>query len=252
MDHKIRYAYFCRTGLVRKNNEDNFLVDLQNLDQVNDGMEGVRTGIMQTGAEAIPVAAVFDGMGGEAAGETAAFLASEQMKQFCRMNAGKAPSMQLHEELCGLMNLSVLGYAREHRIGIMGSTVVYLIPGEDGIHCVNVGDSRIYRIFDDRIEQISTDHTLHGYFLRKSPLTQFIGLPDEDLLLVPSVKVVPYEPGCRFLLCSDGVTDMLDDAEIQKTVAGYEDMEECLRVLAEKVYANGARDNTTAVLCEVT
>ena len=62
--------------------------------------------------------------------------------------------------------------------------------------------------------QISEDHTLGRHFLGKAPLTQYLGMQEEDLKLAPSLTSYPVAEGDRYLICSDGITDMLSDGEI--------------------------------------
>ena len=261
MSYIISYACCSATGLVRKNHEDNFLVSGKNLPHLNHGTEGIVEGYVRTEEGPLPVLAVFDGMGGEEAGETAAYLASEQMKQFLadaeeehdgsendRIRILSDP--QTHRFLCELMNQSVLMYAREHRIGIMGTTAAYIAAAGDEVVCVNVGDSRIYHVRGGQMRQVSTDHTAYDFFYRKGALTQFLGLPDDEYLLVPAISKIPCLEGDRYLICSDGVTDMLEDEEILAILLEEEKPASAAGRLLEAVYRNGARDNTTLIVCE--
>ena len=256
MERMISYAYCSVPGLVRKNNEDNYLAGGENLKRINNGTKEVRYGCAYPGAGMFPVFAVFDGMGGEAAGETAAFLASEEMKALCSGpggadKAGSMPAEELHRELCSRMNRRVLTYARKKRIRTMGTTVAYMMPAGDVLHLVNVGDSRIYLIRNGRIEQVSKDHVVQNYIFRKAPLTQFIGLPEEEYLLCPAVRVLPCEAGSRYLLCTDGVTDMLSDDEILSISEESSSLREAAGRMLAGVYENGARDNATFIMCDV-
>ena len=66
-----------------------------------------------------------------------------------------------------------------------------------------------------KLQQISTDHVFGGTAVGKAPLTQYLGLPEELQRLEPSVTEIEHKEGYRYLLCSDGVTDMLSDSEIE-------------------------------------
>ena len=87
------------------------------------------------------------------------------------------------------------------------------------IHICNLGDSRIYRQNQGNIQQLSTDHVLRSYMFGKAPLTQFLGVEESDMKLEPFIKTLEYQAGDRYLLCSDGVTDMLSDQEIEEIMA---------------------------------
>ena len=85
----------------------------------------------------------------------------------------------------------------------------------------------------------------------KAPLTQFLGVEESEMKLEPSVKALEYQEGDRYLLCSDGVTDMLSDKEIETAMASGESVGDTVQILMDQVLEKGARDNTTIILCEI-
>ena len=211
MAYQIKYAYTCHIGKIRNNNEDNFWCCGEFLSAQNQGMSHIQSGCRKQSE--LPVMAVFDGMGGESCGEMAAFLAAES----CGMHYKEQKERVRREgdrfliEACEKMNQAVCNYGTENRIDSMGTTAAMLAFGDDIIYGCNLGDSRIYRSSSGKFGQISEDHILGRHFLGKAPLTQYLGMKEEDLQLVPSVSGYPIIEGDRYLICSDGITDMLSD-----------------------------------------
>ena len=251
MTYHINYAYTCHAGKVRANNEDNFWCCGEMLPASNYGIEEIRTGVRLR--ESLPAMAVFDGMGGESQGEMAAWLASDTLDHFYKANKGmlRREPQRFLAEASQNMNQAVCSYVRENRINAMGTTLAMIAFGRREVHICNLGDSRIYQLTGDQFSQISRDHVLRSYTFGKAPLTQFLGVEEAEMKLEPSVGTFPYENGDRYLLCSDGVTDMLSDREIGEIIRMDTPVEETVRMIRERVLEKGARDNTTIILCEV-
>lgn len=217
----------------------------------NQGTQGVRSGNAPLSQH--PVLAVFDGMGGESSGEMAAYHAARACGEYYRENkAGmkKDPEGFLNE-MCVKMNQSVCGYGRENRIHTLGTTVSIIAFGEECAYACNLGDSRLYQADGNHLHQISTDHVLKGGFYGKAPLTQYVGIPEESMSLEPSIEKMEFHPGIRYLLCSDGMTDMLSDGEIADILSREISVKETVEVLLERTLKKGGRDNVTIILCEV-
>ena len=102
-----------------------------------------------------------------------------------------------------------------------------------------------------KLQQISTDHVLCGTAVGKAPLTQYLGLPEELQRLEPSVTEIEHKEGYRYLLCSDGVTDMLSDSEIEAILSQDMEIPEIVNDLLKNALQKGGRDKVTIVLCEV-
>ena len=94
---------------------------------------------------------------------------------------------------------------------------------------------------------ISEEGSLFG----KSPLVQYVGIPEEHMALEPSLVRLDPIPGMRYLLCSDGLTDMLSDGEIADILTREITVRETVELLLDRALKKGGRDNTTVVLCEV-
>ena len=105
---------------------------------------------------------------------------------------------------------------------------------------------------EGHFRRISTDHVLGGGLFGKSPLTQYVGIPEENMGLEPSITKQEAAIGVRFLLCSDGITDMLSDGEIADVLTREISVEETVELLLERALKKGGRDNITIVLCEIT
>ena len=251
MEYQIECAYTCHTGNVRANNEDNFWCFGESLPVNNEGTEGILAKIIS--GSRVPVMAVFDGMGSESCGEVAAFLASEEFGRF--YNANKRMLRDMPEDFidgaCRRMNQAVCQYSVDNHIQSMGSTLAMILFTPESMFACNLGDSRIYLLDSGRMRQISTDHVLDGRMIGKAPLTQYLGLPEELQMLEPSVAEIEHKEGYRYLLCSDGVTDMLSDREIEEILAQDAGLSQIVSMLLDRALQKGGRDNVTIVLCEV-
>lgn len=251
MTYEIEYAYTSHVGKIRANNEDNFWCCGESLPAQNFGTSGIFAG--NASQKTLPVLAVFDGMGGESCGEVAAETAVREFGRFYGENREKLKKFpeEFLEEVCDSMNRQVVRYGEENRIGSMGTTTAFAAFSRDGVYVGNLGDSRVYCSEKDRFRQISVDHVIGRSFLGKPPLTQYLGIMEEGLVLEPCITKHPYVVGNRYLLCSDGMTDMLSDGEIADILTREIPLEETVSVLLERVLEKGGRDNVTIILCEI-
>lgn len=251
MTYQIEYAYTCHMGKVRANNEDNFWCCGKTMAAENQGTGG--TACETVSQRRLPLLAVFDGMGGECCGEMAAFLAADAFGRYYEANKGtiRTNPEQYLEDVCQSMNQAVCDYGKENKVSSMGSTAAMLIFGKDAVYAGNLGDSRIYQAKDGRFCQLSTDHVARNSMFGKAPLVQYVGVPEEFMALEPSIIRDEIVPGVRYLLCSDGVTDMLSDGEIADILAREVPVNETVDVLLERALKKGGRDNITIVLCEI-
>ena len=251
MAYQIEYAYACHMGKVRNNNEDNFWCCGETLAEEHQGIDHVGTGCVPQSD--LPLLAVFDGIGGESCGEVASYLAAQSCGDFYRKNKRKLREdpRNFLEEACAEMNRAVCGYSRENRIQSMGTTAALLAFGRDGVFGCNLGDSRIYQARNGQFRQISSDHVLGGMMFGKAPLIQFVGIPEESMKLEPSIVREESAAGIRYLICSDGITDMLADGEIADILAREVPVEETVGILLDRALKKGGRDNATLILCEI-
>lgn len=251
MAYQIEYAYTCHIGKIRNNNEDNFWCCGDSLEAQNQGMSHIRSGYMKQSE--YPLLAVFDGMGGESCGEMAAFLAAEACgEHFKTAKDGiRNDPEEFLNEICESMNQAICDYGRTNKINSMGTTAALLAFAEDAVYSCNLGDSRIYKADREKFYQISQDHVLGRSLFGKAPLTQYLGMEEENLQLEPSISRQEIKIGDRFLLCSDGITDMLSDGEIADILSRDIPVAKTVEILVDRALKKGGRDNITVVLCEI-
>jgi PPM family protein phosphatase len=206
-----------------------------------------------------PLFAVADGMGGAQAGEIAARIAASVLRDSSG-ESGEAAIVALIQEA----NRRVYEAAAtdETQAG-MGTTVTAALVEEDAVRIGHVGDSRAYRIRDGKLEQLTEDHSLVGELVRsgklspeeadvhpqRSVITRVLGTdPDVDV----DTFAVEAQEGDIFMLCSDGLTSMVDDKAILGLVESRrEDLGKAARALVDAANKGGGEDNITVILFEV-
>lgn len=246
----IEAACGCNVGKLRRNNEDNFLFCGRILPQTNNGTPQVL-------AQKLPVNdpqlfAVFDGMGGEEAGEAAAFAAALAASRAPLQQANAAPCVFL-QRLCDEMNRAVCTESQKLLFGRMGSTAAMLLFSKNTVYTCNLGDSRVYSFSKGRLLRLSEDHVepLPPNSRRKAGLMQYLGIPEEDLRLEPHLTAHTACSQDMYLLCSDGLTDMLTEQEIGAVLAAHKSVRQAAAKLIEKALQNGGKDNVTVLLCSI-
>ncbi len=252
----MRIDAFCRcnTGLVRENNEDNFYLcgkyreDLN----INDISYHKKT------SDKCALFAVADGMGGESDGELASLLAVKSLFS-CHFDEIKKCA------LCSFSNANLHICAEiEKQKGLrMGSTLVALyIDGGKGI-CCNIGDSHAYLLRDGRLVQLSTDDSRAAQLSKagvitpeqaknhpsKHELTQHLGIFEEEMMIEPHFSdSFSLQTGDIFLICSDGLTDMLDDVAVKEILSAGKNADEKSNALLLAALKNGGKDNITVIV----
>lgn len=245
-------ACMCSTGKVRKNNEDNFFFDGRCLEAENNGLKHSVT-MTKTLRRELCVA-VFDGMGGENFGEFASFAAADCMQKSTRRLADYfIPEKRFLNEMCMRINDAVVEKKREFCTEHMGSTMVALYFSHGFVYVCNLGDSRAYRLRDGEFLQISEDHVekREGRESKKAPLTQHLGIDSEEFLVEPYIAKGELKSGDQYLLCSDGLTDMLSNFEIDALLSDSADAETCADRLVAAALEKGGRDNVTVIVCRI-
>ena len=249
MKFVLQAACGCHIGKVRKNNEDNFYIDGKCLEQENVGLKHpvcyertLRHGLCM---------AVFDGMGGENFGEMAAYVAARRLQQTERSLADFfIPEKKYLERLVQQLNEAVVDAQKEMCTDRMGATMVSLYFSGKYVYVCNVGDSRAYRLRDGEFLQLSVDHVEKrpGRENKKAPLTQHLGFGNEDIQIEPYIAKGEIKKGDVYLLCSDGLTDMLNNFEISDIMLKSEDAESCVQELIQSALEHGGRDNITVIV----
>ncbi|MCI8489807.1 MAG: serine/threonine-protein phosphatase [Lachnospiraceae bacterium] len=252
MGFQIEAACISHMGRIRGNNEDNFYFNGQSLMAEHESMPEPVTGVFSS-SEKIAVA-VFDGMGGENAGETASYAAAEAFRKICRQTKiSKTGLLQMMRTL----NVQVCKKAEEEKLGQIGTTATILYFYADYAYIANVGDSPAYILRNGRLKQISEKHTneellrLSGLKNRTPALTQFLGIAEEELYLEPYLAGVELEAGDICLLCSDGLTDMVTKENIQAILSNHMSSRHMVTTLLETALQHGGRDNITIICCRV-
>ena len=201
---------------------------------------------------------VADGMGGHAAGATASAIIVDELSAL-------SPATSVDDQRAGVRdgldraNARILAFARERGLDTVGSTVAALLIHGNQATCVWVGDSRVYRLREGRLTRLSRDHSEVAALIaagamsedeaRVSPLrnviTRAVGIADA---VDPEGATGQVQAGDRFLVCSDGLTEHLSDAEIAEVLSGPGSVERIARGLVELTLRDGARDNVSVVL----
>ena len=244
MKTKPRVRAVCESsiGLVRENNEDRFLADGNHL-----------------------VYCVADGMGGGEQGEKASGLVCAEIAMLLRQQPEDFRARM--EAICTAVvcaNEAILDYARAMAFSQMGTTLSLLVfdPAVRSRAAVcHVGDSRVYRFRGGAVMPLTSDHTVAAEISRRrgagvtpdraNPLahilTRAIGV---TAAVCPDWRLVSVEPRDRFLICSDGVHDVIADDRLSELVSGGTPDEAKGRLVRE-VLAFGAPDNFTFIILDV-
>lgn len=244
MRYIIHYACLSHIGCIRSNNQDNFICDGQYMDENGRRVEFPLQGIKKTKENA--VFGIFDGMGGEECGEVAAYIAA---KNAAEINVGEDAAADL-SRFCYKANAEICDYAASHEVSAMGTTAAMLAFTDKGIALCNIGDSKILRMCNGDLEQISKDHLSVAAYGVKPPLSQNLGIPPSELIIDPYLARGSYHEGDIYLICSDGLTDMVSTGEIAEALCALP-VYEATQSLCDKAIANGGKDNITIILCKV-
>lgn len=245
-------------GEARDNNEDSFSVTSYRL-------EAAKTPSV--------LAIVADGIGGHQAGEVASKLAVDMLVEKLGRSSARKPQPQMESGIVAASKaISKASEEDEKRMG-MGSTVAIAWIIGDRLHIASVGDSRIYLLRDQELRQISIDHTWiqealdhgiispaeaddhpHAHVLRRHLGGDKVPQPDLRLRLAAdesdsrsvSNQGLRLKAGEQILLCSDGLTDLVEIAEMQKILLANRP-EPAAKALVDLARARGGHDNITVV-----
>ncbi|MFB3817363.1 MAG: Stp1/IreP family PP2C-type Ser/Thr phosphatase [Candidatus Methylomirabilales bacterium] len=226
-------------------------------------------------APALGLFLVADGMGGHAAGEVASRLAVETVQQaVARYLAGEEAAVLRDPDpklspagnaLVGgirLANRAIFEAAsRRPEYEGMGTTLVAALCRDETVTLAHVGDSRIYRVRGDAIQQMSRDHSLVQEQVDEGLLTA-VEAQDSALRhlitralgirgsVEADVTEAGAEPGDAWLLCSDGLSDLVEDEEMLAAVRAHADPDEACRALVERANYRGGDDNITVLIVQ--
>lgn len=228
-------------GLVRDGNEDSALISAN-------------------------LIAVADGMGGHAGGEVASAIAINTLQQL--LPVINDPAIDLDSRADLFLNISyevdaeILRVSKEKpELSGMGTTLTALSLSDNQVDLLHIGDSRCYRFRDNKLEKLSYDHTVMQELLDQGRLTpeEVFDHPQRSLLtqalmgdsgIDPVLMSYEVKAGDKFLLCSDGLTNVLSELEIIKIIKATGE-DKLLSELIKETKAKGAPDNITIVWASI-
>ena len=241
------------TGMVRRKNEDSLGYD-----------------------SALGVAVLADGMGGHRGGEIASSMTVDTIidllqKKLPHIKPGQTDSKSGYslESICvqeaieSANDLVFKAADANPKHSGMGTTIIVLLFYDNALSLVHIGDSRCYRLRTDTFEQLSKDHSLlqelvdRGFYTRaearnsvnKNLVTRALGI---DPLVTADIQEDIVLKDDIYLLCSDGLTDYVEDEYIYLTIKRFSDnLEEAAKQLITKANQNGGKDNISVMLCRI-
>ncbi len=243
---QLKTGLVCIKGNFRENNEDRALIDPNERYFI-----------------------VCDGMGGQAAGEKASELAtelvSEKLDKTIDFEDTKSDkTVELIDQAISYANLEIMALSEiEPKFHNMGTTIVFIISVGGHFFAGGVGDSRVYQLRDGEFEQLTTDHSLtqalvdagtidekeaetHRY---KNVLYRYLGTKDGGT--GTEAKKIDPQPGDRYLLCSDGVTDGASPDVMKVLLEHTNDPQETAQKIVEAAQEGGSKDNITCMIVHV-
>ena len=232
----MRVCQRTHQGKVRSSNQDSLLVD--------QGVYGVA-----------------DGMGGHKGGETASRVAVQVVKNALR---GKKPEKRALEVAVEAANRRIFDMARhDSALSGMGTTLTFLWEADTQVHLCHVGDSRAYLFRNGELKQITDDHSLVAELLRsnmispeaarthpyRNVITRAVGV---DPVVTADLLLHDCQKDDLWLICSDGLTNMVPDETIASVLKDAENEESAADELLALALEKGGTDNISFVLCRVT
>jgi PPM family protein phosphatase len=250
---RLRFVGLTDTGKVREHNEDTIAFDAD-----------------------IGLLVLADGMGGYNAGEVASGIAVKTIVNLVREQVERE-DMNVQDRESGLSRPTIILRDAIHRANKiiyqtaktqpqcegMGTTVVAALFFDNKITIAHVGDSRLYRQRSDKLEQVTMDHSLlqelvdRGFYsaeeaqraANKNYVTRALGVePNVEV----EIQEVAVQKGDAYMLCSDGLSDMVEDEDIHLTINTFSDnLDTVAKQLIQLANDNGGRDNVSVVMATV-
>ncbi len=229
-------------GLVRKNNQDNYL--------------------NQKNKNGFCILAVADGLGGHNAGEVASDYAVEELAGYFNIweECDFIKDAQEIEEYIKNINTEIYNMSQHSEtLSGMGTTLTLVVTNGADAVIFHVGDSRVYLI-NDKITQITKDHSLVQYLIDQGQITIEEGLhhPQKNIItralgtdehVEVDVLKIKIKPSDKLLVCSDGLTNNVSDEKIYQTIKNNS-VDQAADLLILEANSNGGSDNITVVLYE--
>lgn len=214
---------------------------------------------------------VADGMGGHKGGSLASKIVTEDLPVMIenKLHALKSRSPRAVRRIFQQTiteqsrQLLIEGEHGEHGYNEMGTTVVVLLIADNRAFIANLGDSRIYRLRNGQLKQMTKDHSVITELLEagriqpheaddhvaQGQITQHIGMDEEP---APHIKSFALKKDDQLILCTDGLTDMVEDKEIKKILHNENNPKTAAEKLIKKANKNGGHDNTTIIIVDYT
>jgi PPM family protein phosphatase len=236
---RLVFAAATDVGRMRKNNEDSYL-------------------------SAEPVAAVADGMGGHSAGEVASTIAIEELAALGERGPWENETAATDDLKQAILraNRRIRGMAASDRkLNGMGTTLVALLQDGDMVHVANVGDSRGYLLRQGELSQVTVDHSLVQELVddgrlspkdaerhpQRSVITRALGIDPEVEFDLFTYKL---QVGDRLLLCSDGLSDVVEPTQIRNVLLRVRSPQKAARQLITVANEQGGPDNITVIVVD--
>ena len=203
---------------------------------------------------------VADGMGGHKAGDFASSYTVNVLKDELKKTPTDKPEEILRSAVSIANHKLIEAASRDIKLEGMGTTLVVATVVGNTLYFANVGDSRLYLI-NDKIRQLSKDHSLVEEMVRlggikaeearnhpdKNIITRAIGVKED---VEPDIYEYRLKKGDMILMCTDGLSNMVEDEDMFNIVKGSRDVVEAVQMLIEKANSNGGRDNIGVIVAE--
>ena len=254
---KIKAALKTGMGKVRQNNEDAFYFNGEFLT--------LRAMDVETSEQlCVPMNetlfAICDGIGGQNNGEIASYTTVSRMPELQQKlrnrDFGVVLQRWIQETSKAVQSASANG----------GCTLAMVYFQNNAVRIAHIGDSRVYRYHSGNLTQLTMDHSKVQMLVnagvitpvqakthpQRHVITRYIGMPSDAVICEATLgRVMPAINRDVYLLCSDGVTDMVDDDELKNMIATSEDVTDCANSIYEAALMAGGRDNTTVIVLEL-
>jgi protein phosphatase len=263
---KLRVGVVSVRGNYRDHNEDNYYVPGRRPVRHDRGLDSSSNSSTLT-LEPPNLFIVADGMGGQQAGEQASLMAVELIPKAIarRLLPDETDIARVKEAIrdaVAEVNQEILGSSGAvSEFSNMGTTVVLAQFLNERVFVAGIGDSRAYRLRDQRLEQLTKDHSLADALLDAGTITAeelpthkfknvlYLYLGSKDARSGPEdVRVLDVRPGDRLVMASDGLTGVVPDGDLAKVLGTIDDPQQAARILVDMALANDSKDNVTCLI----
>ena len=261
MKRTISAAVNVNIGRVRGNNEDNLYFNGLYLTEQTREQPLVHESVCGDNRQYY---AVCDGMGGEQFGEVASLIAAETVHKYAGILKAE-PTIRadaMVEQCIYEANASICAASRSRGSGRVGTTLALIAIEGKRADIYNVGDSRVYLLRDGILKQLSEDHTSVAAAVKagiltpeqaknhpqRNQLSQYVGVNPAEMIIEASKTSVRMKKKDVYMLCSDGLSDMVEDSEIRNILSETGSPAEAARQLVELALYRGGKDNITVIV----